>query len=226
MAQELVAVIDQALKEFGPVTARTVRADDPLPCRGRGVQPDGSVTLAVYVRQMLGGGKDSAPASVPASRLWLWEGRLRPDGPSVIDSLRLGAKDWAAFTPPQTEPGTTWSVPAAVARQFCRVLIPSSDQGWMPRPDDAKQARLTATVESLKDGVARIRLAGAWEAVHVYEGDPKRPIGGAAVAEGLATYDLNQKAVQSLLLVFRGTHGPSRGDNGQCATGAVVEWRR
>ena len=226
MAEELLAVVNRALDEFGPVTARAVRADDPLPSRGRGVQADGSVTLAVYVRQMLGGGRESAPPSVPESRLWLWEGPLRADGPPVIDSFTLDAKSWSAFTPPKSEPGTTWEVPDTIAREFCRVLVPSSDQSAMPLPDDAKRARLTASVESIDDGVARIRLTGDWEAVHLIEGDSNRPIAGTAVADSIATYDVRQKSMQSLLLIFRGTHGRPNDNNGQNPTGAVVEWRR
>jgi hypothetical protein len=225
MAEELLAVVNRALDEFGPVTTRSAEADNPLPSRGRGVQADGSVTLAVYARQMLGGGRESAPPSVPESRLWLWEGPLRADGPPVIDSFSLDAKRWSAFAPPKSQPGMTWEVPDTIAREFCRVLVPSSDQSAMPLPDDARRARLTATVESIEDGVARIRLVGDWEAVHLCEGDADRPIGGVAVADGIVTYDLDQKAVQSLLLVFRGTHGRPNDDNGQNPTGAVVEWR-
>jgi hypothetical protein len=226
MAQELLGVIDRALEAFGPVTERTVPADDPLPLRGRGVQPDGAVTMALYVRQMMGGGAEYAPAGTPASRLWVWNGPLRPDGPPVIDSLVLDAEAWSAFTPPKIEPGTNWLVPESIARQFSRVLVPSSDQSWMPLPEDAKQARLTGTVESVEDGVARIRLAGVWEAVHAIEGDASRLVRGGAEADGLAMYDLNQKAIQSLVLVFRGTYGLPRDNNGQNATGAVVEWHR
>jgi hypothetical protein len=233
MAEELLAVADQAIDEFGPVAARSAQAVDLLPSRGRGVQGDGSVTLAVYVRQMLGGGRESAPPGTHDSRLWLWEGPLRADGPPVIDSFSLDADQWSSFAPPkselgtaETEPGTTWEVPDAIAREFCRVLVPSSDQSAMPLPDDARRARLTATVESVDDGVARIRLTGDWEAVHLIEGDSNRPIAGAAVADGIATYDVRQKSVQSLLLIFRGTHGRPNDDNGQNPTGAVVEWRR
>jgi hypothetical protein len=225
MSQELLAVIDQALAAFGPVPARDVRADDPLPCRGRGVQPDGSVTLAIYLRQMMGGGRETAPPNTPAGRLWVWDGALRPDGPPVIDSLVLDAQDWATFAPPNPELGSTWTVRDAVARQFCRVLVPSSDQAWMPRPADSKQARLAATVESVKDGLAQIRLSGVWEAVHLTEGDPARPVRGTATAEGIVVYDLKGQAIQSVLLVFSGAHGHANEDAAS-ACGAVVEWRR
>jgi hypothetical protein len=143
----------------------------------------------------------------------------------VIDSLRLTAKEWAAFVPPELEPATTWSVPDGVARRLCRVLIPSSDQSSMPRPEDAKLARLTGTVKAIEDGIARIRLAGAWDAVHLQEDDANRPLRGAATAEGEALYDLNKQAIQSLLLVFRGHYGHPHED-AVCAAGAVVEWHR
>ncbi len=224
-AQEVLDTIGSALKTFGPVTPRKVKRTDPLPYRGQGVQSDGSVCLEIYVRQMLGGGRQSAPAGVPASRLWLWDGKLRTDGPVVIDSLTLPAKEWSAFAPPRIEPGTKWSVPEAVARQFCRVLIPSSDQSAMPRPEDAKQARLTAVIESVADGRARIRLTGAWEALHLQEGDAKRPLRGAATAEGVAVYDVKEGAMQSLLLVFSGTYGRPN-EEAVNSAGAVVKWRR
>jgi hypothetical protein len=141
----------------------------------------------------------------------------------VIDSLTLTAKEWAALAPPKTEVGTTWTVPEAVARQFCRVLVPSSDQSSMPRPKDAKLAALTGRVESVDNGLARILLAGGWEAVHLQEGDAKRPMGGEATARGIAVFDLKRRAMQSVLLVFSGTYGRPK-DETVCATGAVVEW--
>src|SRR5262245_16814305 len=94
----------------------------------------------------------------------------------------------------------------------------------MPRPADAKLARLTVTVESAQDGLARIRLAGSWEAVHLAEGDPKRPLRGVATAEGIAVYDVKQRRMQSVLLIFSGTHGRPN-DEAVCAAGAVVEWQ-
>jgi len=222
-SQEVIETVDAALKKFGPVVARSIKPVNPLPDRGHGVQSDGTVCLAIYARQMLGGGRQNVPAGVAASRRWLWDGALRPDGPAVIDSLTLTAKEWATLAPPRTEVGTTWTMPEAVARPFCRVLIPSSDQSAMPRPQDAKRAELTARVEAVEGGLVRIRLGGAWEAVHLAEGDPKRPLRGAATAEGIAVYDLKQGRMQSLLLVFRGTHGRPN-DEAVCAAGAVVEW--
>jgi hypothetical protein len=223
--QEVSDTVDAALNAFGPVSPRPVRSTNPLPFRGHGAQPDGGVCLAIHCRQMMGGGQQNVPTGVPASRRWVWNGTLRPDGPPVMDSLTLAAKEWAALAPSKTDVGTTWSVPEGVARQFCRVLIPSSDQASMPRPEDAKLARLMGTVEAVLDGVARIRLTGAWEAVHLQEGDAKRPLRGAATAEGIAVYDLKEQVMQSMLLVFSGSFGRPH-EQAVNAVGAVVEWNR
>lgn len=223
--QEVLDTIDAALKAFGPVSPRSVKPTNPLPYRGQGVQPDGSVCLAIYARQMLGGGRQNAPAGAPASRLWLWDGELRPDGPTVIDTLTLGPKEWIVLAPPKIPVGGTWSVPESVARQFCRVLIPSSDQSSMPHPNDAKVSRLTCTIESIENGLAKIRLEGSWDALHLQEGDAKRPIRGVATAEGIAVYNMQGEAMQSVLLVFSGTYGRPN-DEAVCAAGAVVEWQQ
>ena len=89
----------------------------------------------------------------------------------------------------------------------------------------AKLARLNGTVESLENGLARIRLTGAWEAVHLQEGDTKRPIRGAATAEGFAVYDVKEQSIRSILILFSGIYGPPN-DEAVCAAGAVVEWQR
>ena len=221
--QEVSETIDAALNAFGPVSARQVKSTDPLPFRGRGVRSDGSVCLAITCRQMMGGGRQNAPADVAASRRWVWDGALRPDGPPVIDSLNLTADEWAALAPPKVDVGTTWSVPDALARRYCRVLIPSSDQSAMPRPEDAKRAEVKATVESVEGGVVRIRLAGAWEALHLQEGDAKRPLHGSATAEGIAIYDFKHRSMRSLLVIFSGSYVRPPDDEVNL-TGAVVEW--
>src|SRR5262249_2176262 len=131
--QEGLDTAKAALKAFGAVPPTQVKSTDPLPFPGQGRQPDGKVCLAIYARQMLGGERKTAPKDVPASRQWLWDGELRPDGPAVIDSLTLTAKEWATLAPPKSEVGATWAVPEAVARQFCRGVIPSSDPSARPR---------------------------------------------------------------------------------------------
>jgi hypothetical protein len=223
--QEVIETVDTSLREFGTVVPRDVRPTNPLPFRGYGVQSDGNVCLAIYARQMMGGGRQSAPPGTSNSRLWIWDGKLRPDGPVVIDSLTLGADDWECFAPRKTEPAVTWSIPDAVTRRFCRVLIPSSDQSAMPLPEDTKVATLTASIESVEREMARIRLTGAWEALHLIEGDATRAVRGVATAEGVAVYDLKQRAMQSFLLVSSGIHGRPQ-DESASANGAVIEWHR
>lgn len=61
-ARELLETIDQGLAAFGAVEPRSVQPDSTisvdafralLPLRGHGVRDDGSVALALYVRQVL-----------------------------------------------------------------------------------------------------------------------------------------------------------------------------
>jgi hypothetical protein len=224
-AIELLETIDAGLKAFGPVEPRPSRPVNLLPFRGTGVEADGSVSLALYGRQMLGGGRNAVPAGVEPAHAWLWDGALRPDGPIMLDSVQLPAGEWAAFTPVKLEPGATWSLPEAVARKLTRLLSTSSDQSCMPGPEDARVAKLEASVESVEGGMAILRLSGRWEMMHLVEGDAKRPTYGAATAEGSAVYDIERKSMRSLLLVFGGTIRSGRPDAPLNRTGAVAEWR-
>lgn len=225
-AVELLETIDVGLKAFGEVTPREAKASNPLPHRGLDVRPDGGVSLALYGRQMLGGGRHTIPAGIDVGgNAWYWDGALRPDGPIMIDSLALTAGEWAAFAPRKIEAGATWSVPEDVARKLTRLLSTSSDQSGMPNPEDAKVAELSATIESVEGGVARIGFSGRWKMMHLVEGDAKRPTYGTALAEGTARYDVERKTMRSLLLVFSGTIRSGRPDAPLNRTGAVVEWR-
>jgi len=223
-AVELIETMDAGLKAFGPVEPRRAKPTNPLPHRGLGVQADGSITLALYGRQVLGGGRETIPAGVEASRAWLWDGALRADGPTMIDSLTLPSEDWSAFAPQKLEAGASWSLPESVARKLVRLLTASSDQSGMPRPEDATVAELKAVVESVEGGMAKIRLAGRWEMARLVEGDPKRPMSAAATAEGAALYDVERKSVRSLLMVFDSTIRHGRSEGGPNRAGAVVEW--
>jgi hypothetical protein len=222
---ELLETIDAGLKAFGPVEPRSPRPVNLLPFRGAGVEADGSVSLALYGRQVLGGGRNEIPAGIEPAHAWLWDGALRPDGPIMLDSVRLPADEWAAFVPVKLEAGATWSLPEAVARKLTRLLSTSSDQSCMPRPEDAGVAELKASVESVEGGTAVLRLSGRWEMMHLIEGDAKRPTYGAATAEGSAVYDIERKSLRSFLLVFSGTIRSGRRDAPLNRTGAVAEWR-
>jgi hypothetical protein len=222
---ELLETIDAGLKAFGPVEPRPPRPAILLPFRGAGIQADGSVTLALYGRQMLGGGRNTIPAGVEPAHAWLWDGELRRDGPIMLDSVQLPANEWGAFVPVKLEAGATWSLPEAVARKLTRLLSTSSDQSCMPKPEDAGVAELKASVESVEGGMAILRFSGRWEMMHLIEGDATRPTYGTATAEGSAVYDVERKSMRSLLLIFSGTIRSGRPDAPLNRTGAVAEWR-
>jgi hypothetical protein len=200
-SREVLDVLDAGLQAFGPVTARQAKPTDPLPHRGVGVLPDGTVTLAVYTRYLH---------------------QDRRDGPAVLDTLPVSAQEWSAFAPPEPTPGADWALPEAVARQLCRGLSPSSDQSTMPRPGEVTAVHLTGRVVEVKAGVAQLRYSGEIAAQHNYEG--KLSSGQAQVA-GVGEYDVKAKRMQLLLLVFEGTHrSPPPYDKSTRETGAVVEW--
>jgi hypothetical protein len=237
-ARELLETIDAGLASFAPLEPRRVQPpesiprepisaemiSDFLPFRGKGVRPDGNVDLALYVRQVLGGGRETIPAGVEPGRAWLWDGPYRADGPPVIDTVSLSAAAWATFAPTNLQPDANWSVPEQVAREFTRLLSASSDQSAMPQPEDATLATLECEVESVSGDEARIRLSGRWEMVHAIEQDQSRLLSGAATARGVAVYDAGTRSMRLFRLVFDGTLRHGRSDAPPNRTGAVAEW--
>ena len=224
---EILQTIDRAMKQFGEVSVRNAERREPLPHRGCGILENGSVRLAVYCRAMMGGGRKYAPSVVEEKDSWKWNGKYRPDGPAVIDSLALTAEEWGSFAPARAEKGISWSVSDAVARKLCRVLSASSDQSTMPSPEEAKVAELKAVVESVENGRATIRLTGRWHTEHYYEiSGERKPSYGWSNGVGTAVYDVESRSMKSLLLVFSGAY-KSRPpwDKGHRQTGAVVEWK-
>jgi len=232
-ARELLETIDQGLAAFGPVEPRSVQPPSTisvealrtvLPQRGCGLRDDGSVDLALYVRQVLGGGQKTIPAGVESERAWLWDGPYRSDGPIVIDTVTLSAEQWREFAPVNIQPGESWSVPEPTTRAFTRLLSASSDQSAMPRPEDAKVAQLECVVESIAGGEVHLKLSGRWEMVHAIEGDKNRLLFGAATARGVAVYDVESRSLRSFLLVMDGTIRHGSADALPNRTGAVAEW--
>lgn len=199
-------MLDEGLKAFGPVQPRHVKPEEQLPYRGVGVRPDGSVDLAIY-RRLLHQGQS--------------------DGPALRDTLALQKQEWAALAPPKLIAGTEWVIPDAVAKKMVRPLSLNTlgDPGAMPGPEDAKVARLTAKVESVQDGRAWIRLTGEFEAIKIFKEEPQLSYRGAATAAGVAVYDVKQKTMSSLLLVFQGTYGRPDTEEGSRSAGAVIEWQ-
>ena len=212
--QDMLEIAQASLKTFGPVQPRQVKPQEPLPYRGIGVRPDGNVDLAIYRRKV----------SPPSHR------DFKADGPGMRDTLPLNKEEWAALTPPKPAAGTEWVIPEAIAKKMVRPLCINSlgSPASMPGPEDAKVAQLTARVEAVEDGQARIRLTGAFEANKVLKNEPGLSYRGAATATGIAVYDLNQKTMSSLLLVYHGTYQQGRTPESapSLGLGAVIEWQR
>src|SRR5262245_9969457 len=205
--QELVETMDEVLKAYASLKPRRVKLSDPLPDRGTGVQKDGSVTLALYGRLMHKG---------------------KPDGPMMLDSVTLGAAEWAHFAPAKPDVlEQEWTVPESVARKLARGLSPG-DSGGVFLPKDFRQAKLRAKVESSDGARVWIRSAGEWEAEGLYGGEKEIPFASSATADGIAVYDAQSKSMRSLLLVFSGKTWRGRlselPEQGWRETGAVVEW--
>ena len=95
--------IDRTVETFGPMKPRSVKWQDPQPWRGVGVQPDGKVTLALYVRHC------SARE---------WETFTPPKSLPGIDSITFDAEEWATFTPAKVQVGAAWNIPNDVVRKF------------------------------------------------------------------------------------------------------------
>ncbi len=199
--REIIETLEAGLRAFGPVEPRTVAPADLLPFRGAGVQPGGSVSLALHARLMHKGARD---------------------GPVAFDSLTLAAQEWAMLFPPRAAAGEEWVLPDALARKFCRLVSPVSDPDFLPRPEQAKVAELRATVASIEGDTATIRLSGRWETDHSTS-EGKR-IHASASGEGTAVFDVQKKAMRSFLLVTTGVFGQALPPEAR-ETGAVVEWK-
>jgi hypothetical protein len=77
--QEVLNVLADGLRKFGAVQPRRFRRENPLPLRGRGVESDGRVTLALWIRPVLRGELQAV---------------------SVFDSITFSGEEFAAFSPP------------------------------------------------------------------------------------------------------------------------------
>lgn len=209
LKRDMLEMAQAALKAHGAVQPRHVKAKEQLPHRGVGVKPDESVDLAIYRRKMHQG---------------------KSDGPGLRDTLPLKKEEWAALVPPKPAAGTEWVIPEAIAKKMVRPLCISTlgSPEAMPGPQDAKVAQLTAKVEAVEDGRARIRLTGTFEAIKLLKDDPQFSYRGAATATGIAVYDVKQETMYSFLLVFQGTsqQGRTPADATPVGLGAVIEWQR
>jgi hypothetical protein len=193
----VVEMLDRSLREFGPVTPRTVKSE-PLPYRGAGVKPDGSVRLVAYNRADHG----------------------------LAFSVSLTKDEWQALAPPAATDGARWAIPEAVARNFGPVLSPYADTRFRPRPGDLRSASLVAEVEAVAGPIARIRLTGRWHADWTHD-DTEHSV-SSATADGIALYDTKAKTMRSLLMVFDGSYNYTSRERPKAKpqpSSAVVRWR-
>lgn len=200
------AQIQAGIAAFGSIPPRQAKWRDPYPFRGRGVQPDGRVTLAVYIRHAHGG---------------------RPQGEGALDSIHLTPKQWEGFVPPEPAPGKGWSVPDEVARQLAKCLSPLSDQSVMPRPNEVKEVELIGNVRYIEGGMASLTFSGEIAAVHKHPFRKGKINRSSARIRGLGTYDLKAKRLLTLGLALEGVfydHAPY--DRQPHPFLAGVEWRR
>ena len=113
-ASDLINDLEPGLRAIGDIKPREVTRVDPLPFRGSGKREDGSITLAIYLRNHIKG--------IP----------LRELANPTIDSLTLSAKELSEFAPPRLELGATWKLSEDLSRKFGRLLGPG-DENTMPR---------------------------------------------------------------------------------------------
>jgi hypothetical protein len=203
--KEVLADLEPGLKAFGPVKPRDTRRSDPLPRRGSGVQADGGVTLAIYLRYSI--------KNIP----------LRELPNPTIDSLSLTRQQVGELAPPKAEAGTTWEIPEVVARQFSRVLGPG-DEDSMPRPKEVTAMKLTGKVRAVEDGVAHLVYGGTMSGSHLNQA--KKRTHGEVKLTGVGRYDVKAGRLLSLVWVFDGAYkGPTPYGQPQPYSG-VVEWSR
>jgi hypothetical protein len=203
--QEVLADLEPGLKAFGDLKPRDPRRSDPLPQRGHGVESDGTVTLAIYLRYSIKG--------IP----------LRELPNPTIDSLRLTPKELADLAAPKPNPGTESEVPEALARRFSRVLGPG-DEDTMPRPPEVTSLKLAGKVQAVEDNVAYLVYEGTLAASHLNQA--KKRTHGTATLTGVGRYDVKAGRLLSFVWVFDGVYrGPPPYDQPRAYSG-VVEWSR
>jgi hypothetical protein len=201
---EVLAAIDGALAKAGPLAARHAEPRDVLPFWGKEVQKDGSVTLALWVRDFVQG---------------------KGIGNGAIDAVTLTAKQWQEFAPPEPVTGKTWHLPAKLASEFSRCLSTVSDKATMPTPDEVTEIDFTGTVARVKDGIATISYAGRIVALHTHTFNKKYVNVVGAKLQGVGTYDVAKKEMISLLWVFEGGSRLVQ-ETSISPLAAVVEWQR
>jgi hypothetical protein len=201
----MLQTIKEALAVFGAVEPRKAEATNPLPFRGKGFHPNGSISLELYARFMHKG---------------------KPNGPVAYDTLTFEATEWAALLPARVEPGVEWAVPEAAARKFAPALGPADDS-TTPTAESARVAKLRGVVLAVEHGRARARLSGEWETQRHQDGtSADKIVRATASAEGIMEIGADGKSLESLRLVFQGLYRAPAPYDKPRQMGAVVEWKR
>jgi hypothetical protein len=202
---DVLATLDAALAQTGPLPDRHPEAKDVLPHWGKGVADDGSVTLACQMRYFFQG---------------------KGIGQGALDAATFAAKDFRAFAPPDAVAGKTWHLPSNVSCEFSRCLSIVSDKSTMPAPSEVTQVDFAGAVEHVRDGVATLRYTGSIAALHTNPFNKKDVHTAHARLRGTGIYDVQKKEMVSLLWIFEGASKavPASGDVTPLA--AVAEWRR
>jgi hypothetical protein len=204
--EEVLATIATALDKAGTITRREPEPKDVLPLWGKGMQKDGSVTLAISTRYIHGG---------------------KGIGNGALDAVTFTAKEWKKFAPPEAVKGKKWDLPANECKEFCRCLSTVSDKGSMPIPAEVTEADFTGTVTRVKDGIATISYSGRIAALHTHPFNKRYVNTVKATVRGLGSYDVEKKEMVSLLWVLEGaTRNISPPETTANPLGAVIEWKR
>lgn len=205
--QEVLDVLDSALRGQVDKQPRAYEWKPAKPHRGQGVMENGSVNLAIFVRFVFSG---------------------KPSGPGAFDSITFEAKDWAKFAPPEARMGLKWDIPDDIAKQFCKCLSAKSDQTNVARPAEVKEIELRGEVQSIQGDLATIGYSGKISAVHQHPFDKKpKTDRGQANITGFAKYNVKTRQMEVFTLAFNGTyHAFPPYHERQYTTFAGVEWQR
>ncbi len=204
-AHDVATDLEPGLRAFGEIKPRDVSRVDPLPFRGVGLHNDGSITLAIYLRNSIRG--------IP----------LRELPNPIVDSLTLSAAELGEFAPPRLELGATWKFSEELSRKFSRLLGPG-DEDSMPRPSEVTAFHLTAKLDRGENGVAIITYQGTLTGSHLTAA--KKRTQGRIQIVGVGRYRVKTREMLSIVWLAEGVYNaPPPYDAGVGYSG-VAEWVR
>jgi hypothetical protein len=203
---EVLVALAEGLRQAGPLTPRQVVVRELLPFRGKGTHEDGSVSIALYVRQ-------------------LFAGKIMNQ--CVFDTLELNAQEWREFGPAEATVGHTWLVHRDVASKLSRCLSAQSDQSTMARPNEVTSVELRGTVQEIRRGVAVVTYEGHIAALHHHPFEKGKTSSSQARWLGIGTYDLAARQMRYLIMVGSGGRREFQPhDREEMPLKFVFEWQR